>query len=839
MTGADLRAGFGAPPERAVQGRTLEDSCQTPPPDLLLGQIAIEKGILTFEQLKDILGSQATAASQGASRPLREILLERGWVTTEVLFQLLDEEKRRSEGLPNLPRYEFQGRLGEGATAIVHRAWDRELKRHVAIKVLREHAALSELSRQRFRREASTAAGLAHPNLVQIHDAGESEGRLFIVMELVEGRPLSEILKERTMREMDLVRLLEKAAQGLGAAHEKGIVHRDLKPANILVTAEGIPKIGDFGLAHLAESETELTRTGTTLGTPLYMSPEQVEGRPRDITPRTDVYALGAILYEILTARTPHVGETVAEIYRKIVKEDPVAPREISTKVSSDCETIALKALEKEPRKRYPSAKEVAEDLRRALEGEPILARPVSRVERLWRKAVKRRAILLPSAAAMILGTVALFMATRKTVGDLVFIERVEGEVRILRPGEKTLAHQGQPLDREHEIETGAWPSGAALRFSDGSRVVLGPDTAVRHVIAGSGNGLFVARGDILADLTQGTRVKPIEIRTPQATTRGGEAFRICVDADAMRGTRIEVKKGKVEITNSTGKKAEVEGGSYVVVAKGIELATKSLALSLDSVGRVAIELVYVKPGTFTMGSREAPPNTWLLDARPEHQVTLTKGYFLGKYEVTRGQFAAFVRATGYVTDAEKRGKSHGRRADWSLGDIPGANWKDPIGFSQADDHPVVAVSWNDAVAFCKWVARVTGRGVRLPTEAEWEYACRAGTKTKWSFGDNEADFKEYGLLGLQPQPVGQKKPNPWGLYDMHGNVGELCQDGPRPYAATDAVDPEGPAKGFNRSFRGGTYDVGPRECESATRLYVSAPSGTWLNIGFRVAVDE
>jgi formylglycine-generating enzyme required for sulfatase activity len=250
------------------------------------------------------------------------------------------------------------------------------------------------------------------------------------------------------------------------------------------------------------------------------------------------------------------------------------------------------------------------------------------------------------------------------------------------------------------------------------------------------------------------------------------------------------------------------------------------------------MELVTIKPGTFTMGSTEAPKESWQLDERPEHKVTITKGYSLGKYDVTRGQFSAFVNATGYKTDAEKEGKSWGRR-DGNWGEIAGANWKDPVLFKQTDEHPATCISWNDAKAFCDWATKKTGREVRLPTEAEWEYACRAGTKTKWSFGDNEAALVEYGWTnmnsGLQTLPVGQRQPNPWGLYDMHGNVCEWCQDWAGPYAG-DAVDPTGPASGDRRCLRGGSWNNNAIECRSAFR-FNDAPSNRVTINGFRVAV--
>ena len=317
--------------------------------------------------------------------------------------KLRDLTCKPTEGLPDLPRYEIRERLGEGATAIVYRARDKELDRAVALKVLRDIAGMNETTRARFRREAQAAAGLDHPHIVRVYDAGEESGTLYQVMELVEGRPLSDILPELPFDERVIVELMEKVARGVGAAHAKGIVHRDLKPANILVTDPGDPKVSDFGLAHLLNSSMELTKTGTSLGTPLYMAPEQAEGRAKDISPRTDVYALGTILYEALTGRPPHTGETLFEIYGKIVRQEPASPRGTNPRLSRELETIILKAMDKNPARRYADASEMAADLKRVLQREPIEARPVPGIVRLWRKGAKHRAVVLPSAAAALL----------------------------------------------------------------------------------------------------------------------------------------------------------------------------------------------------------------------------------------------------------------------------------------------------------------------------------------------------------------------------------------------------------------------------------------------------
>lgn len=314
--------------------------------------------------------------------------------------------------LPTIPRYEILERLGEGSSAVIFRAMDRELRRPVALKIQRPGPARSEVGRERFRREAQTVAGLAHPHIVMIHDAGEAGGHAYLVMELVEGRPLSALLAEGKHDLRALLVILEKAARGVAAAHQKGIVHRDLKPSNILVTSSGDPKVADFGLAHLVDSTSQLTRTGSSLGTPLYMSPEQVEGRAGGITPRTDVYSLGAVLYEVLTGRAPHSGETIMEIYGRIVGEDPVPPKSLNPKVPDDLQTIVLKCLEKDPARRYSHAQELAEDLGRVLAGEPIQARPVGPLVRLFRRLrrsrLARAAAVVAAAVVLVAGGVAL-----------------------------------------------------------------------------------------------------------------------------------------------------------------------------------------------------------------------------------------------------------------------------------------------------------------------------------------------------------------------------------------------------------------------------------------------
>jgi serine/threonine-protein kinase len=399
-------------PQGVAASKTADDAAPGAP--LLTGQIALEWNLITETQLKDCVDRYRQALSRGEKTPFEEILVRHAGVGADALVRLLAERSRRGQGLPDLPRYSIGERIGEGATSVVYRATDRELAREVALKILKETSSFNETTRSRFAREARVTAGLSHPNIVTVHDAGEHQGKLYIVMELVDGRPLGTVLAEDSLNLRDRVVLLEKAARGVAAAHAKGIVHRDLKPANTLVTASGEAKVVDFGLAHLVDSPLELTRTGATLGTPIYMSPEQVVGNSKAISSRTDVYSLGAILYEALTGRPPFIGATLAEVYDQILHKEPTPPGRLKAGIPSEMETIALKSLGKAPSERYADAGAFADDLRRYLEGQPIAARPVPGILRLARKAWRYRAAASAGIGILLLTAGALAWSSKR-----------------------------------------------------------------------------------------------------------------------------------------------------------------------------------------------------------------------------------------------------------------------------------------------------------------------------------------------------------------------------------------------------------------------------------------
>jgi serine/threonine protein kinase len=314
---------------------------------------------------------------------------------------------------PAVAGYEILGELGRGGMGVVYKARHIRLKRTVALKMILAggHAGPDELNR--FRIEAEAAARLQHPNIVQIHEVGEADGHPYCALEFVEGGSLAGKL-DRPLPPREAARVVEALARGMHAAHSHHVVHRDLKPANVLLAADGTPKITDFGLARQMDADSAQTQSGAVLGTPSYMAPEQASGHARDAGPAMDIYALGAILYACLTARPPFQGRTPLDTLDQVRTQDPLPPSRIEAMVPFDLETICLKAMAKEPGRRYPTAADLAADLRRFLDGEPIQARRLGVTEKMWRRVRRNPALFGLAAAVVVLGSVVVgVVATR------------------------------------------------------------------------------------------------------------------------------------------------------------------------------------------------------------------------------------------------------------------------------------------------------------------------------------------------------------------------------------------------------------------------------------------
>jgi serine/threonine protein kinase len=342
--------------------------------------------------------------------------------------------------------YQLLHELGRGGMAVVYLARQRDLDRLVALKMMRNGDWLQEADHEDIRREAQAAARLQHPNIVQIYEVGSWDNVPFLSMEYVRGGTLADAIA-RSHRSVGLPITLEQAAKliqtlarAMQYAHEQGITHRDLKPANILLSGNPVstfdePKIADFGLALTHDLNSSTTSSVTIVGTPSFMSPEQADSHDKAIGPRSDLYALGDVLYELLTGRPPYLGSTVHETLALVRGTEPVSPRSIRPQIPRDLETICLKCLRKDPARRYESASALADDLERYREGRPITARPVSAIEKIW-KWCRRRPLLagligslfIAVAAVIVLLTVTLQRTEKARMTEATL--RDEAEVR-------------------------------------------------------------------------------------------------------------------------------------------------------------------------------------------------------------------------------------------------------------------------------------------------------------------------------------------------------------------------------------------------------------------------
>jgi serine/threonine protein kinase/tetratricopeptide (TPR) repeat protein len=387
-----------------------------------------------------------------------------------------------------VPGYDILEELGRGGMGVVYKARHRRLKRLVALKMVLAGAHVGAVGLARFRAEAEAVAKLPHSNIVQVYETGEHEGRPFFSLEYVDGGSLDQRINESPTTPRAAAQLIETLACTMQVAHQAGIVHRDLKPANILLARLGsqssivrnresdshllpadhwsrnsVPKIADFGLAKKVDDDSSQTRSGTILGTPSYMAPEQAEGKNREVGPAADIYSLGAILYELLVGRPPFRAGNPLDTIRQVIEQEPIPLRQLEPRVPHDLETICLKCLEKDPARRFSSALALAEDLRRFAEGDPIHARPTPAWERAWKWGKRRPAIV----ALMGVSTLAVLSMT-------LFI--IWHNVSLQRKLDSALAKERQARSREQDAlveRHRALVEQGARRLFDSARVAV------------------------------------------------------------------------------------------------------------------------------------------------------------------------------------------------------------------------------------------------------------------------------------------------------------------------------------------------------------------------------
>src|SRR5437762_181354 len=345
-------------------------------------------------------------------------LLETGLGSDEAVAGV-DDPGRPMPMLMDFGDYELLEQIGRGGQGVVFRARQKSLNRIVALKVISLGQWASKAHLKRFRLEAEAAARLEHPGIVPIHEVGERDGSCYFSMKFIEGGQLDEVARREPIPIRRAVELMANVARTVHYAHEHGILHRDIKPGNILLDAKGEPHLTDFGLARLVETESTMTRTLDVLGTPSYMAPEQAMGNNAAVSSVTDIYGLGAVLYQLLTGQPPFAGGATYETIKLLLDTEPKKPRLLNPKIDRDLSTICLKCLEKDPKRRYPSALALAEDLERWLKHEPIQARHTGVFAR-GGKWVRRN----PTSALLVASLVGLAAAASWIVWKSEFIRQ-------------------------------------------------------------------------------------------------------------------------------------------------------------------------------------------------------------------------------------------------------------------------------------------------------------------------------------------------------------------------------------------------------------------------------
>ncbi len=696
---------------------------------------------------------------------------------------------QQPDELGRLGEYRILQVLGSGGMGVVFRAEDPRLKRQVALKAMKPAIASNGDAKSRFVREAQFTAALEHDNIVHIYQVGEDRGVPFIAMQFLHGESLKARL-ERIGRlpQPEVIRIGKEIAAGLAAAHKRGLIHRDIKPDNIWLEAEtDRVKILDFGLVRAADDDAGLTQSGMVMGTPRYMAPEQAQGHSVDH--RCDLFSLGSVLYHLAAGQPPFGGNNLTATLMAVVQQAP-APLTVSgAEISSELEALILRLLSKDRAQRPQVAADVCASF---AELERVLHQPREPMDSTLES--QKTAEFPPTAL----------------------------------PGGKTVP---QP----------ARSSGSGRRWSLKSRALA----------AVAGAALLLA-GVIIITITNTDGTKtivevPSDSKIDVAARPDPQPSTLNLRPNGWHGWPADAPKPAIAPFDAAQAKRHQEAWAAY------------LKIPVEYTNSIGMKFRLIPPGEFTMGSTAAEIEAALKDVEPsdkhwqgcikseapQHKVLLTQPIYLGVNEVTQAEYEQVMGVN----------PSHFTRT--------GMGTEVVAGLATAD-HPVEMVSWNDAAGFCaklsqqeqlkpfyfrggETVTPLGGTGYRLPSEAEWEFACRAGTATKYWIGDQDQDLVRAGWFGgesagWRTHAAGELKANPFGLYDIHGNVWEWVQDGwdanyYSEFLEKAAINPSAPfSAGSERVVRGGRWYFTASPCRSSSRDANSPTSSNRL-IGFRVSL--